>query len=94
MSKTDSAFRSRTALTRCALRPVLDGGGKDSIFASIFTDTLAQHQDVREGLRRHGEIPARVAGIALRQIFERRPECGAIRFAGGGAGEYLFVPKT
>lgn len=87
--------RSRTALTSGGLKPVLDGGGgKYSIFASIFIDILTQNQDVLEGMRLYREISARVVNVALRQRFEQRPEYGAIRFAGGDSGDFLFVPKT
>jgi hypothetical protein len=87
--------RSRTALTSGGLKPVLDGGGgKYSIFASIFIDILSQNQDVLEGMRLYREISARVVNIALRQKFEQRPEYGAIRFAGGDSGDFLFVPKN
>ena len=86
--------RSRTALTSGGLKPVLDsGGGKNSIFAAIFIDILSQNQDVLEGMRLYREISARVVDIALRQRFEQRPEYGAIRFAGGESGDFLFVPK-
>ncbi len=86
--------RSRTALTSGGLKPVLDGGGgKYSIFASIFIDILSQNQDVLEGMRLYREISARVLNVAQRQKFEQRPEYGAIRFAGGDSGDFLFVPK-
>jgi hypothetical protein len=87
--------RSRTALTSGGLAPVMDGGGgKYSIFASVFMDILSQNQDVLEGMRLYREVSARVVNIALRQKFEQRPEYGAIRFAGGEAGDFLFVPKN
>ncbi|MEO8304980.1 MAG: caspase family protein [Betaproteobacteria bacterium] len=86
--------RSRTALTSGGLKPVLDsGGGKYSVFASIFIDILSQNHDVLEGMRLYREISARVLNIALRQKFDQRPEYGAIRFAGGDSGDFLFVPK-
>jgi hypothetical protein len=86
--------RSRTALTSGGLKPVLDGGGgKYSVFAAIFLDILAQNQDVLEGMRLYREISARVLNIALKQKFDQRPEYGAIRFAGGDSGDFLFVPK-
>jgi hypothetical protein len=86
--------RSRTALTSGGLKPVLDsGGGKYSVFASIFIDILSQNQDVLEGMRLYREISARVLNVAMRQRFEQRPEYGAIRFAGGDSGDFLFVPK-
>ncbi len=87
--------RSRTALTSGGLKPVLDGGGgKYSIFAAIFMDILSQNQDVLEGMRLYREISARVLNVALKQKFEQRPEYGAIRFAGGDSGDFLFVPKN
>ncbi len=87
--------RSRTALTSGGLKPVLDGGGgKYSVFASIFIDVLSQNQDVLEGMRLYREIAARVVSVALRQKFEQRPEYGAIRFAGGDSGDFLFMPKN
>ena len=86
--------RSRTALTSGGLKPVLDGGGgKYSIFAAIFIEILSQNQDVLEGMRLYREISARVLNVAMRQKFEQRPEYGAIRFAGGDSGDFLFVPK-
>ena len=86
--------RSRTALTSGGLKPVLDGGGgKYSVFAAIFIDILSQNQDVLEGMRLYREISARVLNVAQRQKFEQRPEYGAIRFAGGDSGDFLFVPK-
>ena len=69
------------------------GGGKYSVFASIFIDILSQNQDVLEGMRLYREISARVLNVAMRQRFEQRPEYGAIRFAGGDSGDFLFVPK-
>lgn len=93
--KQIAATRSRTALTSGGLKPVLDGGGgKFSVFASIFIDILSQNQDVLEGMRIYREISARVVNIALRQKFEQRPEYGAIRFAGGESGDFLFVPRN
>lgn len=93
--KQIAATRSRTALTSGGLKPVMDGGGgKYSVFASIFIDILSQNQDVLEGMRMYREISARVVSIALRQKFEQRPEYGAIRFAGGESGDFLFVPKN
>lgn len=94
--KQIAAARSRTALTSGGLKPVLDGGGggKHSVFASIFIDILSQNQDILEGMRLYREISARVVNIALRQKFEQRPEYGAIRFAGGDSGDFLFVPKN
>ncbi|MES2259446.1 MAG: caspase family protein [Pseudomonadota bacterium] len=92
--KQIAAARSRTALTSGGLKPVMDGGGgKYSVFASIFIDILSQNQDVLEGMRLYREISARVVNIALKQKFEQRPEYGAIRFAGGDSGDFLFVPK-
>jgi hypothetical protein len=86
--------RSRTALTSGGLKPVLDGGGgKYSVFAAIFIDILSQNQDVLEGMRLYREISARVLDVARRQRFDQRPEYGAIRFAGGDSGDFLFVPK-
>lgn len=94
--KQIAAARSRTALTSGGLKPVLDGGGggKHSVFASILIDILSQNQDILEGMRLYREISARVVNIALRQKFEQRPEYGAIRFAGGDSGDFLFVPKN
>ena len=94
--KQIAAARSRTALTSGGLKPVLDGGGggKHSVFASIFIDILAQNQDILEGMRLYREISARVVNIALKQKFEQRPEYGAIRFAGGDSGDFLFVPRN
>jgi len=93
--KQIAAARSRTALTSGGIKPVLDGfGGKYSIFASIFIDILSQNQDVLEGMRLYREVSARVLNIAARHRFEQRPEYGAIRFAGGDSGDFLFVPRT
>lgn len=93
--KQIASGRSRTALTSGGLAPVMDGGGgKYSIFASVFIDILSQNQDVLEGMRLYREISARVVNIASRQKFEQTPEYGAIRFAGGDAGDFLFVPKN
>lgn len=93
--KQIAATRSRTALTSGGLKPVLDGGGgKYSVFASIFIDILSQNQDVLEGMRIYREVSARVVNIAMRQKFEQRPEYGAIRFAGGESGDFLFVPRN
>ncbi len=93
--KQIAAARSRTALTSGGLKPVLDGGGgKHSVFASIFIDVLKQNQDILEGMRMYREISARVVTIAMKQKFDQRPEYGAIRFAGGESGDFLFVPKN
>jgi len=74
---------------------VMDGGGgKYSVFASVFIDILSQNQDVLEGMRLYREVSARVVNIARKQKFDQQPEYGAIRFAGGDSGDFLFVPRN
>jgi hypothetical protein len=70
---------------------VLDGGGKHSVFATIFIEILSQNQDVLEGMRLTADLGG--CSTSLRQV-EQRPEYGAIRFAGGESGDFLFVPRT
>ncbi|MFT5443976.1 MAG: TPR repeat protein [Myxococcota bacterium] len=86
--------RSRTALTSGGIAPVLDaGGGKHSIFAKAFIDTLSANADVIEGQRLFQELSAQVTWAAEAKNFEQIPQYAPIKFAGHESGEFFFVPE-
>lgn len=86
---------SRTVLTSGGVAPVMDGGGgKHSVFAQNLIDVLSENQDFLPGKQLSDVLAARVLSVARKMNFDQRPEYAPIRFAGGGSGDFIFVPKT
>ena len=81
--------RARTAMTSGGLEPVADsGGGRHSVFAKAFLDTLRDNTGVVDGEGVFERVRERVLLNA-----EQTPEYGNIRLAGHDGGDFLFVRK-
>jgi peptidoglycan hydrolase-like protein with peptidoglycan-binding domain len=81
--------RARTVLTSGGLEPVLDaGGGRHSVFAKAFLETLQGNTGVIDG----EGVFQRVRELVILNA-EQTPEYGNIRLAGHDGGDFLFVRK-
>jgi peptidoglycan hydrolase-like protein with peptidoglycan-binding domain len=81
--------RARTVLTSGGLEPVLDaGGGRHSVFAKAFLETLQGNTGVIDG----EGVFQRVRELVILNA-EQVPEYGNIRLAGHDGGDFLFVRK-
>ncbi len=84
--------RARVVLTSGGVQPVLDsGGGKHSVFAKAFLETLKNNQSVIEGYSVYRKLADRVSQAAASLQFDQNPQYAPIRH-GGGLGEFFFVP--
>lgn len=93
--ETMAEKRSRTVLSSGNIQPVLDaGGGRHSVFARAFLDTLSMNHDIIEGQRLWFSIRDLVAYAAQAERVEQDPQYAPLRFAGHESGDFLFVPKT
>ena len=80
--------RSRTALTSGGLEPVLDaGGGKYSVFAKAFIETLRNNTQVIEGQALFDAIKRPIVVNA-----DQTPEYADVRKAGHDGGDFIFAP--
>jgi hypothetical protein len=87
--------RSRTVLSSGNIQPVLDaGGGKHSVFAKAFLDTLNTNQGIIEGQRLWFSIRDLVAYAAEAERVEQDPQYAPLRYAGHESGDFLFVPQV
>ncbi|MEZ5734587.1 MAG: caspase family protein [Novosphingobium sp.] len=85
---------ARVVLTSGGVQPVLDGGGgRHSVFAAAFIESLEQNGDVLEGQKLAQDVTKRVAISSAAADIEQVPEYAPIRFAGHEAGDFFFVPK-
>ena len=83
--------RSRVVLSSGGVAPVLDlGGGKHSVFARAFAETLEANKEVLPGRALHQAIVARVAYAAAAFDFEQIPEYAPISRAGHEAGDFFL----
>lgn len=86
-----NAKRSRTALVSGGLEPVIDsgGGGKHSVFAKAFMDTLQANDGVLDGQRLFAAVGRPVALES-----DQTPQYSDIRRSGHEGGDFLFVRTT
>lgn len=85
---------ARVVLTSGGVQPVLDGGGgRHSVFAAAFIESLKQNSDVLEGEKLARDVTKRVAISSAAADIEQVPEYAPIRFAGHEAGDFFFVPR-
>lgn len=86
--------RARIMLTSGGVEPVLDGGGgKHSIFAKAFLDTLRDNNQILEGYSLYYEVLTKVMKKASQLDREQVPQYAPIHLAGHESGEFLFSPK-
>jgi len=84
--------RARVVLTSGGVKPVLDsGGGKHSVFARAFIDTLQENNSVIEGYSIYRRLADQVSRNAANLQFDQNPQYAPIKH-GGGLGEFFFVP--
>lgn len=92
--QTMASKHARVVLTSGGVQPVLDGGGgRHSVFAAAFIESLAQNDEVLEGQKLAQNVTKRVAISSVAADIEQVPEYAPIRFAGHEAGDFFFVPK-
>ena len=91
--KTVAAKKSRHLLSSGGRAPVMDGGGgKHSIFAATFIDSLNVNDDILDGRHLGDAISTRVLSRtkAFKVGIEQLPEYRPIQFADNEGGEFLF----
>ncbi len=91
--KTVSGKKSRHLLSSGGKAPVMDGGGgKHSVFAAVFLETLRTNDDILDGRRLGDAIQSRVLSKskALKFGEGQLPEYRPIQFADNEGGEFLF----
>jgi len=88
--------RSRVVLSSGGVAPVLDlGGGKHSVFARAFAETLEANSEVLPGRSLHQAVAAKVAHAASRFEFEQIPQYAPLSRAGHEAGDFfLFADNS
>jgi uncharacterized caspase-like protein len=87
--------RSRTVLTSGGLKPVMDGGGgKHSVFANAFINTLKNNNALLEGQSLYRKVSAGIVAIAAGYGIEQVPEYAPIRHAGHESGDFFFKPQS
>jgi len=87
--------RSRMVMTSGGVKPVLDsGGGRHSVFAQTFLDTLKKNDGVLTGQRLFGLLRDEIVALAGKVEHEQIPEYAPIKFAGHEQGDFLFVRRA
>ena len=95
--RTVAGKKSRHLLASGGKTPVMDGGGgKHSVFAVTFLETLAANEDILDGRRLGDAISTRVLRRSKPFMKDGQlPEYRPIQFADNEGGEFLFPrPKT
>ena len=92
--KVMSNTRARIMLTSGGVEPVMDGGGgKHSVFAKAFIDTLKDNDSILEGYSLYYEVLTKVMKKTSQLNREQVPQYAPIHLAGHESGEFLFSPK-
>jgi len=92
--KVMSNTRARIMLTSGGIEPVMDGGGgKHSVFAKAFIDTLRDNNSILEGYSLYYEVLTKVMDKTSKLQREQVPQYAPIHLAGHESGEFLFSPK-
>ena len=87
--------KARTVLTAGGIRPVLDsGGGKHSVFAKAFLNTLETNNRVLDGNSLFVSVLGDVRRGSKAMAHEQVPDYGAIKYAGHEAGEFFLFPQN
>jgi len=96
--KTVASKKSRHLLSSGGRAPVMDGGGgKHSVFAAVFIETLTVNDDVLDGKHLGEAVSMRVLKKSKDMKFGdgQLPDYRPIRFAENDGGEFLFPrPKV
>jgi hypothetical protein len=86
-------IKARTVLTSGGISPVLDsGGGKHSVFARSFIETLSKNSKLLDGNRLFLSVLSQVSERSRQFGLNQIPDYGAIKFAGHEAGEFFLIP--
>lgn len=92
--KLMAARRARVVLSSGGVEPVLDsGGGKHSVFAQAFLDTLEGNEGVIEGQRIYRAIAGKLANANSANVTQV-PSYAPIKYAGHEAGDFFFVKAS
>ncbi len=91
--QTMANTRARLMLTSGSVQPVLDGGGgKHSVFAKAFIQTLQDNERILEGYSLYFQILSSVPEQAAMLNQPQTPQYAPIHLAGHEAGEFFFRP--
>lgn len=89
-----SKRKVRTVLSSGGVKPVYDGVGDHSVFATAFIDQLANNRGVLEGHRLYSTVRQDVQVSADQLGVDQIPQYAAVKYAGHEVGEFLFVNSS
>lgn len=93
--KKMAAYKSRVIISSGENKPVLDGGGgKHSVFARAFIETLTTNHKILLGIDLHRAIAEKVVDVSGRIGHVQVPQYAGLNRAGHELGDFLFVPKN
>ncbi len=82
---------ARMALTSGGVQPVIDGGGgKHSVFAKAFLETLSNNKGLLEGYSLYTHVLGKMRVVTDRLNIDQIPDYAPIQHAGHEAGEFFF----
>ncbi|HED34730.1 MAG TPA: hypothetical protein ENJ08_11040 [Gammaproteobacteria bacterium] len=82
---------ARMALTSGGVQPVIDGGGgKHSVFAKAFIETLSDNKGLLEGYNLYTHVLGKMRVVTDRLNIDQIPDYAPIQHAGHEAGEFFF----
>ncbi|VAW58378.1 hypothetical protein MNBD_GAMMA11-2994 [hydrothermal vent metagenome] len=82
---------ARMALTSGGVQPVIDsGGGKHSVFAKAFLDTLSDNKGLMEGYSLYTNVLGKMKVVTDKLNVDQIPDYAPIQHAGHEAGEFFF----
>ncbi|MEH6570378.1 MAG: caspase family protein [Halioglobus sp.] len=92
--KVMAETRARITLTSGGVEPVSDGGGgRHSVFAKAFLDTLSSNDGILEGYSLYSKVLERMASKTSPLDKPQTPLYAPIHLAGHESGEFFFNPR-
>ena len=83
--------QARMALTSGGVQPVIDSvGGRHSVFAKAFLDSLSNNKGLLEGYSLYTNILSKMRKVTSKLNIDQVPDYAPIQHAGHEAGEFFF----